>query len=413
MYLASCAGILTSASGCILGERDDSGRVSCHGTPVAPRRESDLPTVTEGWPTSQYDAHNTGYNPAAAGVPGRCGALHWRYSLGEETEVWGGASVHDGTVYVATFGTLYALDAQRGTERWQVRLRGGGLSTPTIADGLVYVGGDGVLQAIDIETRRERWHLPTEETFDRTDDWIVAAPTVADGRVVAGTTGGVLHAVDAQTGERHWEVQAPVPNEAATPGPNNSRAFRASPAVAGDTVYASNMNGRLYAFDAATGDRRWAFDAGQRIEAAPTVVGETVYVTNGSEVIAVDATDGTRRWTYRDEPGSAITSPAVADGTLYTAVGPSYGNLSVTAIDLAEQSVRWRQGGRPQDDPSVGGDTVYIGLYGDVVALDASTGTQQWRLATESVLGAAPAVVDGAVYVADKAGVVYGIGGNG
>jgi outer membrane protein assembly factor BamB len=45
-----------------------------------------------------------------------------------------------------------------------------------------------------------------------------------------------------------------------------------SPTVVDGTVYTGSQDNRLYALDAATGERRWQFDTGGEIEAAPTVV---------------------------------------------------------------------------------------------------------------------------------------------
>ena len=60
--------------------------------------------------------------------------------------------------------------------------------------------------------------------------------------------------------------------------------------MAGGTVYVADINGTVYALDAATGRPRWTYPTGNTIESSPAVANGTVYVAdiNGT-VYALDA----------------------------------------------------------------------------------------------------------------------------
>lgn len=51
-----------------------------------------------------------------------------------------------------------------------------------------------------------------------------------------------------------------------------------SPAVVGETIYVGNAGGVLYALDTETGRQRWAFETGGPIWSSPAVVDGLVYV---------------------------------------------------------------------------------------------------------------------------------------
>jgi len=101
-----------------------------------------------------------------------------------------------------------------------------------------------------------------------------------------------------------------------------------SPAVARGTVFIGSGDGRLYAFDAATGARKWAHDFGAPygfLLASPVIAGGVLFIGGGSDnwIRAVDPTDGSPLWGY--ETGDKInTTPAVVDGWLYIGSLDSY-----------------------------------------------------------------------------------------
>jgi outer membrane protein assembly factor BamB len=51
-----------------------------------------------------------------------------------------------------------------------------------------------------------------------------------------------------------------------------------SPAIAGGRVFVGSSDGKLYVLDAATGEKRWEFDAGDAITASPAVAAGRVVV---------------------------------------------------------------------------------------------------------------------------------------
>jgi alcohol dehydrogenase (cytochrome c) len=81
---------------------------------------------------------------------------------------------------------------------------------------------------------------------------------------------GWLTAIDAENGSVRWRYQAPKPVLAGvTP-------------TAGGLVFAADMGGRLYAFDAATGRILWQNDSGQS-----TGGGIVTYVAGGRQLVGV------------------------------------------------------------------------------------------------------------------------------
>ncbi len=98
-------------------------------------------------------------------------------------------AVRDGTVYAAGWdGTLLALDAATGAERWRSELAFGTVSSPVVAGDAVLIGGmDGTVSALDAATGELLWAYALGDAIGASlavADEIVYVPT-ADGTFVA------------------------------------------------------------------------------------------------------------------------------------------------------------------------------------------------------------------------------------
>ena len=204
----------------------------------------------------------------------------WRVQTGGR--VRSSPAVSDGIVYVGSMdGSVYAAELATGALRWRFDTEGRSLSSarfgydrksvqssPAVADGLVYIGArDGSLYAIDAATGKQRWRA------DHGGSWVLGAPAVWDGKVFAGSSDSrFLHAVDARSGRELWRLP--------TPGTAWS-----SPAIAGSTLYCADTSGLVYALDARTGRKLWDYQISPGILASPVPVDGAVLIAGGSDGI--------------------------------------------------------------------------------------------------------------------------------
>ncbi len=155
---------------------------------------------------------------------------------------------------------LYCLDAGKGTKKWKSPLKlnpWGGASVhqnivvvtgSTIGyDTNVLKGAKGQIAAFDLADGKEKWKkdIPT--------GGIVSCAAIADGVVIVTATDGKVSSFDLATGERGWIYDAKMP-------------FFAPVAVAGGVAYAGDLKGVLHAIDAKTGQPRWTLDLGTHKE---------------------------------------------------------------------------------------------------------------------------------------------------
>lgn len=133
-----------------------------------------------------------------------------------------------------------------------------------------------------------------------------------------------------------------------------------TPAVAGDTVYFGAWDGTIRAVSAVDGTPRWTRSVGAIVDASPLVFGDAVYVGDAAgNLHAVDRATGAPRWT-RDldpHPNTRIFSSPVGVGDMVV--------VGVASVELA----------------LVKSDYTF---RGSVVALDAETGAERWRVYTTS-----------------------------
>ncbi|MGY0504494.1 outer membrane protein assembly factor BamB [Luteimonas sp. e5] len=99
--------------------------------------------------------------------------------------------------------------------------------------------------------------------------------------------------------------------------------------------------------------------------------------------------------------------PVVVDGRVYAAAA----GATVRAIDLASGQTLWSWSGdknaRYAGGPGAGDGLVVVGdLDGEVVALDADSGSERWRARVQNEVIAAPAVGGGLVFVRSNDGRV-------
>ncbi len=172
-----------------------------------------------------------------------------------------------------------------------------------------------------------------------------------DGAVFVGSSGGRLHAFDADLTPRwHFDVVHGPPVD-----------INGTPAVGSDgSVYFGSWDGRVYALKP-DGDLRWEFDTGGPVDSSPALDASRVYVVGGPDgdarVFALDRTTGARQWDVAIGGRSLFgSSPAIGydnvvyvvseEGTLY-AIGPFEMTTAPSGVhgavyDPPDVSVEWR-----------------------------------------------------------------------
>ena len=155
------------------------------------------------------------------------------------------------------------------------------------------------------------------------------------------------------------------------------------PAGDGNRIYAASRDGRVSAFDAATGDRLWRSELDVVLSAGPGV-GDGLVVVAGydGDLIAMRADDGSESWRVSMN-GESLSPPLVDDNAVI--VYTIDGRLRVhSAFDGSERWVLEQSMPaltlRGASAPIIVGNTVVAGFdNGRLIATSLGDGTTQWE----------------------------------
>src|SRR5205823_4606986 len=272
------------------------------------------------WPQFHHDRERGGVNPEPFQGP--------RTPQGT-TAVGGGfpiqwtGSIIDGHVVFVTSpaGVISALDLGTGTILWQKSFGAGGdiSGTPAASNGILYVtfvtGSNAAvsLLAIDEATGALKWQVDSNIGFAFSTFSTVA---VAAGNVYWDDGFGFhLFANDATTGAPVWTFNLPA-------------ASFQGPTYWGGMVFASDLNGDIYALDAFTGQVVWQY----RMQAG--AVGTSAAYNNGTVFLSTwdgnlwswDAATGAVLQTLQLSSRGSTSSVALGDG--YAVVGDQDGEMN-------------------------------------------------------------------------------------
>jgi outer membrane protein assembly factor BamB len=254
-----------------------------------------------------------------------------------------------------------------GSERLRLGLR------PATDGARIYAGAyDGQVASLDAGTGRKLWSV-------KTDLPLTAGPGFGDGVLAFGTADGDLVVFDAASGAERWR-QA-IGSE-----------VLASPAIGSNVIAVRTVDGRLRGFSVGNGSTLWAVE--QNLPAL-TLRGNTAPRVSGT--LVVSGFNNGRVGAYELASGDAAWEVAIANPTgrteLERLVDVSAGLQVVgndvyvvgyqgraVGIDLATGVVLWQQELSSYSGLGADFNNVYVTSDLDaVVALTRAGGTQVWR----------------------------------
>ncbi len=205
------------------------------------------------------------------------GMVNWLFDVGKPLSFAGGRPIaewvypvrEDGEtnlkfkqydeVFFCAQGTLYALDKRNGSELWSVYLPFTPSSPPEASASHVFVGSwDDRIYAI----RKDRPLIP--DWSWRTGDDVVARPVYHSPNVFAPSADGKLYAFDAATGRR----KRPLPTD---------RRLTVDPTVYKSLLYLPAEDFNLYVIGAADGGIHHRECPGSPISTRPIGIDKTIY----------------------------------------------------------------------------------------------------------------------------------------
>lgn len=276
---------------------------------------------------------------------------------------------------------------------WHVDGKGWG--TPTFDDNAAYfVGYDHNLVAVEKHSGRVLWRARDGESGSHTSGRSAA---VAGSVVVIGDLD--IHAYDRATGAHRWDFHPTV-------GDSPGLYYLATD---GQTIFAGSPSGHVYAIDANSGAQRWVnpiADDGNSGTFNPVYDQGVLFIclkhfsnpTSGG-VVALDAQTGAILWATDLPPnppfgGAACNLRVAVAGSLVVAASDAG---KIYALDRTTGKMRWsapQLSGLPPNAPGSpdadyrpliarNGLVIAGSTTGYIVAYDASTGAERWRVTAD------------------------------
>ncbi|GAB4283490.1 MAG: hypothetical protein Kow0092_38300 [Deferrisomatales bacterium] len=172
-------------------------------------------------------------------------------------------------------GTLYAVDARKGTVAWRFDAGAPLLSAPAVWGGTLYLGDRaGRLHALDLATGRTLWSAPLGGPA-----WYAPA-AAGGGRIFQGDDGGRLTALDPRNGAVLWSRPLGAGIRARPAWIPSPDALSAPGAVAVPT-----LDGRLYLLDPRTGLERDCWLLGEGSQSSPARQGARIFLGDRSGAV--------------------------------------------------------------------------------------------------------------------------------
>ena len=237
------------------------------------------------------------------------GAFRWRFipREGYGPGIYLGQA-SGGTILTGSpAGRLYAIDAERGTERWSTVVAADGRTTvfPPVVRGSVAAAGysefsaphKGGLVLFDVETGVVRWKQAFPPSPDPTIGVNAAGgPVFWNEHVIVSNGDGIIRGFSVASGEALWSI----PRVTTKPGDiiTGERDWRALVAARGVLV-AGSATGYIVAYDLATRRERWTAGGPALGSVMLRMTGDdsAVYVpTFSGELLALDLETGEELW---------------------------------------------------------------------------------------------------------------------
>jgi outer membrane protein assembly factor BamB len=372
-------------------------------TPVSEATETaeptDTPTATPGassfasWPTFMRNNEHWGHQPDVR-APHESVSVDWSRQF-DQDQINATAVLADGTLYVGaggagdSDGSVHALDPVTGETKWSIDTGAPVTSAAAVDGGFVYFGtSNGSLYALQADDGSELW----SEQFRSTGAF--TAPVVVDGSLYIGSTNSRVYEFDMLNGEQQWNQ-------------DTFGAITSSPVVSDGMLYAPSGDNDLYAYTT-SGSLEWQVSFDGSVNGV-SYRQRRIYATTESNELAQVNTSGSVDWRTGFEDGIGST-PAVTENRVV--VGTRNNTLYAVNRTNGTEIWRFTEpSGGVNAPPAVADGTVYLGSRdGSVYAVDLETGDEEWSFETENnIEEAAPVVAGGRVYIGSQDGTFYAL----
>ncbi len=252
----------------------------------------------------------------------KSGVIRWRKPLGSPART--APTISGDRIFVSLIdSSILGIDAKNGSIIWTHQARNPmtsvlGLPASAVSGTMVIAGfGSGDLVALNIDSGEVLWSDNLGATGNGLSQLsaIVGMPVIDQGRVYAGSLGGIVLSIDLPTGRRLWE---------------RDFATDQTPVLAGDWMFTLSTDQQLAAISAATGQVKWVhqmppFKNMKKLTKpiywwGPLLAGGSLFLaSNNKQLAVVDAVTG-HLTTMIDLPAPAAAPPIVADGKILVTV---------------------------------------------------------------------------------------------
>jgi outer membrane protein assembly factor BamB len=299
----------------------------------------------------------------------------------------GSPLIVDSVLFIGNLrGELHAVNALTGSRIGWVNLGEAIQGSPVVDGSTAFVALSNTresLLAYDLLSGKATWR--------KTYGDIETSLLLVGRRLYFGTTAGVLHCVEAGSGEPAWKFELP--------GNTALKGIRSSPASGDTLIVAGADDGTVYAWSAASGAVRWKFPGRHPVAASPVIARGAVYAATVDGVLhALDLESGKERWSWH-AAAPVYGGVTLNDSLVFVAtVGGT-----MTAIRTADGTPAWTTSveGPVNAAPLLAGSVLYTGtLRKRLCALRATDGALLWSTEVEGRIKTSPATALRRIYVA-------------